>query len=131
MRIYCFGNEAIEEDSMAKKACKDLEIEGVDFVLCDSAEELLDKEHKDQIVIVDVVKFLDKVTLFEGIDQLKEHKLISGHDFDLGFQLKLLKAIGELKKVKIIGVPQEGDVEEIKENIKRIISSLNSSLRNE
>ena len=124
MKVWVFGNELIEEDAMAKKACKDMKIEGVDLIFCESAEELLDKDHKEQIVIVDVVKDIDKVTLFEGIDKLEEHKLISGHDFDLGFQLKLLKAMGELTKIVIIGVPREGDVVEIKNEIEKTISSL-------
>lgn len=118
MKIYCFGNEYIEQDSMAKKIADSLEIEGVEFIKADSIEGI-----SGDLVILDVVKGITEVKMIDNIDKIKEFYPVSAHDFDLGTELKLRKAVGETNSVKIIGVPMEGDIEEIKEKVKHLIYS--------
>lgn len=117
-QVYCFGNEFVEGDSLAKQIADKLKIEGFEFIKCDSPDILLDKK---DILIMDVVKGIKKPIVIEDINQLKEKRLCSLHDFDLGFFLQLLNEIGKLGKIKIIGIPQEGNEEEIIEKIKEIL----------
>lgn len=118
MKIYCFGNEYVPQDSMAKRLADSLEIEGIEFIKADSIEGI-----SGDIVILDVVKGITEVKVIDDIDRIKEFYPVSAHDFDLGTELKLRKSVGEIGAVKIIGVPMEGDIEEIKENVKKVIYS--------
>lgn len=59
---------------------------------------------KSDVVIMDVVRGIKKPCVLR-IDDLRERKINTLHDFDLGFFLKLLKGIDKINKVKIIGIP--------------------------
>ena len=50
---------------------------------------------------------IKKVTVINNLDKVKLSKIYSAHDFDLGYNLKLLQQIGKLEKVTIFGVPAE------------------------
>ena len=117
--VLCFGNEFLKEDSLAKELADELKIPNVKFIKCDSMNDIL--ETKGDIIIMDVVKGIDKPIIINDINQLKTNKLYSLHDFDLGFFLKLMKETGKIKSINIIGIPQKGDKEEIKEEIKELI----------
>ena len=120
--LLAFGNEYVEEDSLAIEISRELKIDNVDIKRCYSVGDLYDYQDYENIFILDVVKDLEKTTLITDIDRIKSHKLYSLHDFDLGFFLKLMKSLGVLKEIKIIGVPQKGDKEEIKKDILKLIS---------
>ena len=118
-KIFCFGNEFLKQDSLAKELADELKIEGFKFIKCDSPNELLTTE--GDIIIMDVVKSIKKVIVIKDINQLKINKIYSLHDFDLSFFLKLMKETGKIKSITIIGIHQEGNKEEIKEQIKALI----------
>ena len=117
MKVFCFGNEFVKEDSLAKRIADELKIEGVEFVKCESTAEFIRQEGK---IILDVVAGLEEPRML-NVDDLVEPKMCSLHDFDLGYELKLLKEMGELGEVKIIGIPMKGDKEKIKEKIISLI----------
>lgn len=119
--LLAFGNEYIKTDSLAMEISKELEINNVDVRRCYSVDSLYDYQDYEEIYILDVVKGLEKTTLITDIDKIKSHKLYSLHDFDLGFFLKLMKELGMLKEIKIIGIPQQGDKEDIKKEIMNLI----------
>jgi len=119
MKIHCLGNEYIEFDSMALRIADSLKIPGVKFVKADSLEGI-----KGDIIILDAVRGIDKVKIIEGIDKIKEFYPVSAHDFDIGTELKLRKAVGEIGKITIIGVPMEGNIEEIKEEVTKLIQNM-------
>jgi len=118
MKLYVFGNEYLEQDSMARKVAKHLQklIKNIEVVHCRSPDDLLSE---DDIIILDVVKDIKEPVLVEDIGKLKTGKIISMHDFDLGFFLKLIDKIGIKKNIKIVGVPSEGNPEIIARNITR------------
>jgi len=122
MKIYCFGNEFLEYDSLAKEMADEIKIPDIEFKKCCSPEDIFLEE--DKIIILDVVEGIKDVILIDNIDQLKDNQISTLHDFDLSFFLKLKKELGELKEVKIIGIPMEGDKEKIKEEIKKKINNL-------
>jgi Ni,Fe-hydrogenase maturation factor len=117
--LLCFGNPYLDEDNLALQVAdlivKD-RIKGLEVVKCVSPDEILSYTDKD-FFILDVAAGLDKVTLIDDIDKLKSGNMVSLHDFDLGFFLKLMKETGKLDKVRIICIPQKGNVEEIKEKV--------------
>ena len=110
--VLCFGNEFIKEDALAKEIADEITIPNVEFKKCDSVGDVF--AYKDyNIFIMDVVKNAKDVMVFDDIDKLNAPQLYSLHDFDLSFFLKLMKGIGKMNKIKIIGLPMKGDKKEI------------------
>jgi len=118
MKVLCFGNEFVEQDSLAKKLAGELKIDGVEFIKCDSLEGI-----KGDITILDVVKGLNEVKLIP-LEKIKDFHPVSMHDFDLGTELKLRKAVNEINKVTIIGIPMQGNTESIKQGIIKLINDI-------
>ena len=119
MKVYCFGNEFLKEDSLAKGLADEIQIDGIEFVKCNSPDDVLDET--DEIVILDAVEGINKIIIINDLNQLKTDKLMSLHNFDLSFFLKLMEKIGKIKKIKIIGIPMKGDKEKIKQQVIRMI----------
>lgn len=104
MKLFVFGNEYLEDDSMARRVA--VHLNNVELVHCRSPEQLFGEEN---INILDVVKGVDKPIIITNISQLKTRNILSLHDFDLGFFLNLLKEMGQEPKIKIFGLPDKGD----------------------
>lgn len=122
--LLAFGNPYLNEDNLALKIADSIledRIPELEVIKCLSPEEVLNYTDKD-FFILDVVKDIDRVMVIDNIDQLKGGGLISLHDFDLGFFLKLMKETGKIEKVKIIGIPQSGDIEIIKKKVIDILT---------
>jgi len=108
MKVLVFGNALVKQDNLALRLIPKLqkafpEIEFKDF---DPTENLEDEILGFKLKILDVVEGIDKVIKITDLNQLRTDKVYSMHDFDLGFNLKLLEKIGKLKEVEIIGLPQ-------------------------
>ncbi len=117
-RVYVFGNEYLADDSLAKRVAA--RISGIDFVRCTSPDELLDAQEED-IVILDVVKDASEVMVINDISRLKTRSLVSLHDFDLAFFLKLMQGMGINKNIRIIGIPSVGNPELLAKKVKACI----------
>ena len=117
--ILVFGNEFLKKDSMAKKLACSIKSKEINFVECNSVNDILKQD--GTLTIMDVVEGIKKPMIIEDIDRLEANKLVSLHDFDLGFFLKLLKETGKLKNVRIIGVPEKGAISELKKQILKLI----------
>ncbi len=103
MTVYVFGNVDVKNDSAAIEAAK--KISGISFKIIKPNEDVnFDTKHP---VILDVVKNLDKVTVFDNLKDLSLAKSVTVHDFDLGFQLKYLKKIGVISGATIVGLPTD------------------------
>src|SRR3989344_2623653 len=116
--LYVFGNEYLEYDKFAREIAK--QIKNVNIINCRSPDELLEI-NDNEILILDVVKDIKKTIIINNISQIKTRKLMSLHDFDLGFFLSLMKELGINKKIKIIGIPENGDIKEIADGVKACI----------
>lgn len=103
--IFVFGNPLIEKDSLALKVAERLKgkVEGIEFEAVQSLEEV---ERSKTLWILDVAEGLEKVMLIEDLDKLQATQPVSGHDFDLAMELKVLKKVGKLGKVGIIAIPR-------------------------
>lgn len=125
MKFLVFGNLLVEQDSLALKLVPRLkqEFSNIEFKEFDPTEDLAAEIVDGKLQIIDVVQGIDKPILITDVNQLKQGKVYSMHDFDLGFNLKILHKIGKLKEVEIIGLPQDMSEDEAFEEIKKIISS--------
>jgi hypothetical protein len=90
VRVLCFGSR-VEGDELALMVGEKLGLK------CTS--NVHDIQNGD--VIVDVVWGLDKVR-FVDLKEIKSHKSVSVHDFDLGTYLRLMK---RMIRVRVIGIP--------------------------
>src|SRR3989344_9122659 len=84
--LYVFGNEYLEQDSLAHKVAEHL-----DYPVrhCDTPYVLLEMPDRDMLIL-DVVKGIAAPMIIRNADQLKTRNMMSLHDFDLGFVLSLL-----------------------------------------
>ncbi len=119
-KILVFGNPYLEQDNLAVKIGKKLNLEGVEVEHCSKPDDLLNYE-LENTVILDVAKGIDKVDVFDDIDSLEFSVIFSLHDFDLSYFLKLLKETGKVKTVNIIGIPQGYDEEKALNEVKELV----------
>ena len=121
--IYALGNPLLKEDSLPLKILPKLRerFKGVVFKELDPSENLPEEEH---LVIVDTIINCNNVCVLKDIDKIATEPRYSLHDFDLGFSLKLMKKLGKINDVTIIGVPQMIRLENALEQTVKIIASL-------
>lgn len=124
-KILVFGNLLVEQDSLALKLLPRLreEFPHITFKEFDPTENLAEEIEDRKLRIIDVVQGIQKPIIITDLQQLKQDKVYSMHDFDLGFNLKLLEKIDKLKEVEIIGLPQQMSEEEALEEVKKVIVS--------
>mgnify|MGYP001590163886 CR=1 FL=1 len=103
--VYVFGNEHISQDNFALQVAKKIRKRKIRH--CYSPEEIF--EDNKPAVIIDVVKGAKKPLLIDDVSALKTRKILSMHDFDLAFFIRLMEEMGINKKIRIIGVPERGD----------------------
>ncbi len=129
MKVFIFGNEEVEIDSLPIQIIDDLKaaLPNIDFVIKDPNEEWGIPE---ELVMIDTAVGLNQVTAFDNLDHFTKAPNFSMHDFDALTNLLFLKKLGRLKKIKIIGIPPTISKEKA---IKEIVSILHpsSSLKSE
>ncbi len=121
MKIYLFGNPLVDFDNLPMRLLPELQkaFPGIDFVVQDPNENL--RPERGELNIIDTVIGPKEAILIEDIEKIELSPSCSLHDFDLGFNLKLLKKIGRLDKVKIFGIPSGLDE---KKALKQLITLL-------
>ncbi|MCX6819403.1 MAG: hypothetical protein NT129_05410 [Candidatus Aenigmarchaeota archaeon] len=116
MRVLAFGSLNDRQAWDVVDKIKD-DFPGIKFLKTGTVDAIL--AFDEDIVVMDAVKGIDKPCLL-GIDDLRERRLNTLHDFDAGFFLKLMKKIGKINKLKIIGIPMRIDDKTIKD-IKKLL----------
>lgn len=104
MKISVFGNPNLKEDSAAIKLIPWLkkQFPKAEIKIEDPAEGLTPA---DDWVIVDVCRGINQMTEFTDVDRFAAVRRVSVHDYDLATELKLLKKLGKIKKLRILAVP--------------------------
>jgi len=122
--VLCFGSEFVEMDKLPIILYRELRerIPSVEFILCDSLNEILDYIDYERVFILDTVKGIKDVSIIDDLDVLKERKIYTLHDFDLSLYLKLVNKIKKIKNLKIIGIPIDYNKEDAKEKIIDILT---------
>ncbi|MFH1802276.1 MAG: hypothetical protein ABH864_02370 [archaeon] len=120
--IYILGNPSFEQDSLPVKLLPKLQAElpQFQFIHLDPTENLPEENH---LILIDTILDISEVKVLTDIDKIQSSPNVSMHDFDLGFQLKLMKKLGKIDKVTIIGVPEKGNQEQALNKIKSILSN--------
>ena len=121
--IYYFGNPDVQNDNVIFKLIPLLrkEFPKIEFIKKDPNEDLsFDSKYP---IILDTAQGIEKAELITDLDSIQLTKSTTMHDFDLGFNLKLLKKLGKIKSVAIIAVPMSSRLGNIS-NIKKILKSL-------
>jgi Ni,Fe-hydrogenase maturation factor len=123
--IYVCGNPLLEFDSLPLRLKSELEkkFTNIEFKELDPTENV--KAVNKELVLIDTVMDLDEVKTITDIESIQGSPNFSVHDFDLGFQLKLMKRLGQLEKVTIFGVPAEIDEQRA---LKQLIQKLKAHL---
>jgi len=113
-KVYVFGNPDVSSDNRVFEVVSEMEkkMGDINFVRIGLNKDL-PFENEDNSLLIDTIQGIDKVEIFdlEDINKYLLSSRTSVHDFDLGFQLKYLKKIGKLGKIRIIGIPQKGQID--------------------
>jgi len=105
MGVLFFGSEFDQHVwELAARLRKDFS--GVEFLKTEDVNDLL--KIKDNDVILDVARNIDETTVLR-IEDLKNMKISTMHDMDLGSFLLQLEKIGRIRSVKVILVPEQAD----------------------
>ena len=125
MKVSVFGNREVKEDSLVVELLPELKkrLVKVRFKLEDPVEGLSPPD-EGEWVIVDVAKGVKGVKMIRDLDKLETSRRVSLHDYDLGMELKLLKKLGKVKKVRIIAVEMGMDKKKALKQIVKIVASL-------
>jgi len=121
-KIFVFGNPLVEEDSLALKVAENLKgkIKGLRFKAVESLEEIGEKS----FCIMDVAKGIKEVQLIEDLELLGTKQPVSLHDFDLAMELKVLRKLGKLGKVRIIAIPAEFGLQKAEKEAEKILGKI-------
>jgi|SRR3989344_4351068 len=119
MKIYVFGNLINNNDHFAPSLIPELsrQFPEIQFIHADPTENWWQGEK--ELVILDTVVGIDKVTAFNSLDAFQKQTMITPHDYDLFMDLQLMMKVGKVNKVKIIGIPQNSSRKTILRGIKK------------
>jgi len=89
-KIYVLGNLLVKEDSLPIKLIPRLEkdLPGYEIIEIDPSE---DFPKQKELIIIDTIINAKQVTLVTNIDKIQLGSIVSLHDFDLVYNLKLMK----------------------------------------
>ncbi|MBU5689829.1 MAG: hypothetical protein QXM68_02935 [Candidatus Aenigmatarchaeota archaeon] len=123
-KILVFGNPLVRKDSLPPSLITTLQkkFPNIEFKEFDAVEDL-QKEGRN-LYILDSVEGISKVELITNIDILEVNRILSVHDFDLAYTLKLMKNTNMIDRVTIIGVPINIDKQEAIDQVTELINSL-------
>lgn len=113
MNLFVFGNEDHDMDNLAFQVSqKLLLIPGLTLKFIQPNDDLpIDSSGK--VFLLDTVFGIDEVTVIteKDLDKFVLSPRNSAHDYDLGFQLKYLTKIGKLKKITLLGLPENKNID--------------------
>jgi len=93
----------------------------INFIVVDPNENFPPENEKD-LIILDAVKGISSTALLDFSDLAQVEKSpVSPHDYDLLLHLLLLKKMGKVNKVTIIGIPQDS-IDKKAEVIDRVLA---------
>jgi len=95
----------VKKDSTPLKILPELakEFPEIHFVEIDAIEEI--GSFGKELIILDSADGITDVCLLTDLKKLETKSIVSMHDFDLAYTLKLMKKIGRLNSVKIFCIP--------------------------
>lgn len=122
--VLCFGSEGMEGDDMAFAVCQELVgfSDDIQFVKCDTPMDILGYAGGRDLYILDAIRGIGKVSLFESVEDFRRTKSVTAHDQDLGMMLKILIEMKMLPGVRIIGIPIGSNAESAAEEVRDLLA---------
>ncbi len=102
--LLACGNPLIPGDALAFEIADRLQEEGFAVRRITDPLQLLSYDLATS-VLLDVAYGIDEPVLLQDVDRLRLSRMVSLHDFDVAYFLKLLRELGALHKLRIIAVP--------------------------
>ena len=114
LTIFVFGNPDVKEDSVPVKLIPQLQKEfpEIEFVHLDPNEEW-EVPFDKHFIAIDTVEGIKDIIVIENLDQLQNTSAVTMHDWDVAKNLKWLKKLGKIKKITIIGVPVQIQIDDL------------------
>lgn len=108
-KILVFGNPLVPADSLALRILPALRkrFPKVEFIELDGIDDLY--EYGRNLAVLDVAAGIKTVSVVDDLDDLELPRVLSMHDFDLAWNLKILLKAGMIDSVRIIAIPQGMD----------------------
>ncbi|MBL7160820.1 MAG: hypothetical protein ISS93_03155 [Candidatus Aenigmarchaeota archaeon] len=119
--LLCFGNPYLKGDSLGALLAKSLKVNGWETVECRSPEELLEY-NEEEFVILDAALGIEEPILLEDPEALRERGVVSLHDFDLNFFLKLQKGLG--RRIRVIAIPADWREEKARKAVEGMLKKI-------
>jgi hypothetical protein len=123
--IYVLGNPCLKQDALPIKLLPKIQklFPDISFIYLDPTEECPYVSNKE-FIFIDTVVGIEKVTKFSGLNHWTISPRNTVHDFDLPLNLGILKKLGKIEKITIIGVPQEGNERRILNDLRDILTRI-------
>ncbi len=104
--VYVFGNPELQSDSLPLRILDALRARrpDIDFQVLDPNENWPEIE---TICAIDTVVGIKDATVFDDLEEFEAAPTLTMHDFDALAQMRLLKKLGKLKDVRLIGLPAD------------------------
>jgi hypothetical protein len=121
--ITVFGNELEDHDNLAVKLVPSLtkQFPQLKFVIQDPTENI--EPPKEEWIILDVGIGISEVVIITKLSQLEQVKGSSVHDYDVYMDLRLREKLGQLPNLKIILIPNDGEIKSVLAKVREIISA--------
>ncbi len=112
MEIFVFGNPIVETDSLPITLLPALreQFSGVTFTTLDPNENWNVPRH---MYIIDTVVGIEEPRVFETLEGFMASPRVSCHDFDAYANIMLMKKLGKIDGVTIVGVPPNLEPEQV------------------
>lgn len=122
MKIFVFGNPEFVADSLPLKILPKLRelFPEIEFLTLDPNEEWV---AANEIFAIDSVQGIKSPCVFDDITLFSQNPRFTAHDFDALSNLRLLRKLGRIKKIKIIGLPPNMSEKEAIEAVDAILLS--------
>lgn len=118
--VYVLGNPLVHMDSVPVFLLPELKktFPDITFIHIDPTEGFPDNPLAS-ITIIDTVMGIDNVTVFTDLEAFTRSPRMTVHDFDLPLELGMMKKLGRLKEITIIGIPSNGNPWQIIKDLKK------------
>ena len=126
MQIFVFGNPDHPQDNKALQVTKLIKASfpNIIFSHLDPNDQFDQLDLHDELIILDTAVGIRSVVEFTDMNKITNQPSTTMHDFDIGFQLKCLKKLGKIKRVRVIAIPVDMKIETAAKKVKAILQTI-------
>lgn len=123
--IYVLGNFVEPLDNAAVLLLPKLQkkFPSINFLPFDPTEELPENPHED-LIIIDTVMGIENAQKFDGLKHWSLSPRVTAHDYDLPLTLGILKKLGKIKNITIIGIPAKHKAKRVWQELTQLLNAI-------